>query len=287
VRVLLTPDTAIVTAGETRQFSASGQLSDSATAAIAVTFTATGGTITPDGLYTAGDTPGTFAVVATADALADTSTVTVVPPPPPPPPTTYATEFDVDENPLSEGGRWQHLDPLLTPVRTLGGRAFGTMEGDGDFDDSNGYLTGYGNDYEVEGTIWINPDLERSGFREVEILLRWTDDGPERDTPFGATHASGYEINVAYDGRYMQLGRFKGDKLVQVDNYAVPQTGDRFRARVEGQRIRVWWNDVLMIDFTDDDAQLRITTGHPGIGFFVRDAPNTDFGFEAIVVRPL
>jgi hypothetical protein len=86
----------------------------------------------------------------------------------------------------------------------------------------------------------------------------------------------------------MQLGRFKGALLVQVDNYAVPKTGDRFRARIVGQRVRVWWNDVLKVDFTDSDASLQVTTGNPGIGFFVSGgAPNTDFGFDSITVRGL
>jgi len=109
-----------------------------------------------------------------------------------------------------------------------------------------------------------------------------------RSTQYGATSANGYEINVQHAGQYMQLGRFKGALLVQVDGYATPKTGDRFRARIEGQRIRAWWNDVLKIDFTDNDASLRIPSGNPGIGFYVsQGAPNTDFGFDSVIVRAL
>jgi hypothetical protein len=85
----------------------------------------------------------------------------------------------------------------------------------------------------------------------------------------------------------MNLGRFKGALLTQVRSYAVPRTGDRFRARIEGQRVRAWWNGVLKIDYTDTDASLRIATGNPGIGFFVRSSPNTDFGFDSVTVRAL
>lgn len=48
---------------------------------MSVTYTATGGTITPSGLYTAGQTAGSYQVIATLQGgiLADTSTVTVVP----------------------------------------------------------------------------------------------------------------------------------------------------------------------------------------------------------------
>jgi hypothetical protein len=203
-------------------------------------------------------------------------------------PNSYTTNFDIDENPLSEGGKWLHIDSTLSKCKVVGGRAFGTQSGTGAFDDSNAYLTGYGNNYEVEGTVWLNPGLSGPGNREVEILLHWTDDGPLRSTAFGPTRANGYEINVQHAGSYMQLGRFKGALLVQVDNYAIPKTGDRFRARIEGQHIRVWWNDVLRIDFTDSDASLQVTTGNPGIGFFVSGgASNTDFGFDSIIVRRL
>jgi hypothetical protein len=204
--------------------------------------------------------------------------------------TTYTTNFDVDENPLSEGGKWLHTDPTLTTCKAVAGKAFGTQNGSGGFDDSNAYLTGFGHNYEVEGTVWLNPGLSGTGNREVEILLRWTDDGPLRSTAFGDTHTNGYEITVQHLGNYMNLGRFKGANLVgPITGFGTPKTGDRFRARIEGQRIRVWWNDVLQIDFTDSDASLQVTTGNPGIGFFVSGpgVPNTDFGFDSIIVRGL
>jgi len=170
----------------------------------------------------------------------------------------------------------------------VGGRAFGTQSGTSGYDDSNAYQTGFGNNHEVEATVWLNPNYGGSGNREVEILLHWTDGGPLRSTPYGATRANGYEINVQHQGAYMQLGRFKGALLKQVDNYAVPKTGDRFRARIEGQRIRAWWNDVLKIDYTDTDSSLSITSGNPGIGFYVSGgALNTDFGFDAVTIRAL
>lgn len=200
----------------------------------------------------------------------------------------YSTNFVLDENPLSEGGRWLHADPTLTRCKVVGGRAFGTQTGTSGYDDSSAYLTGFGNDYEVEAVVWLNSGFSGASNREVEILLRWTDDGALRSTPYGATQANGYEINVQHAGQYMQLGRFKGALLTQVDGYATPQTGDRFRARIEGQRIRAWWNDVLKIDFVDSDPSLQIVRGNPGIGFYVSGgAPNTDFGFDAVTVQTL
>lgn len=56
--------------------------------AVAVSFRATGGTITAGGLYTAGPTAGTYAIVATAGRLADTARVTLAAPSATPAPVT-------------------------------------------------------------------------------------------------------------------------------------------------------------------------------------------------------
>ncbi len=83
VRIILSPDTATVYVGETKQFSVSGKYSDSSVAPVSATFTATRGTITATGLYTAGQTTGIFRVIATSTTanLADTSAVTIQPAP--------------------------------------------------------------------------------------------------------------------------------------------------------------------------------------------------------------
>ena len=77
--VVLTPATASLVTGSTKQFSVAGQWSNGATTAPAVTYSATGGTINSSGLYTAGNTAGTFRVIAVQQGgtLADTSTVTL------------------------------------------------------------------------------------------------------------------------------------------------------------------------------------------------------------------
>ncbi len=63
--VILTPSQASLATGGTQQFSVSGQWSNGATTAPAVTYSATGGSINSSGLYTAGNTAGTFRVIAT------------------------------------------------------------------------------------------------------------------------------------------------------------------------------------------------------------------------------
>jgi len=80
--VILTPASVTLNSGATRQFAVSGQWSNGATTAPSVTYSATGGTITSGGLYTAGGTAGTFRVIATQQGgtLADTATVTITAP---------------------------------------------------------------------------------------------------------------------------------------------------------------------------------------------------------------
>ena len=198
----------------------------------------------------------------------------------------YSTGFDTAESPLSEGGRWLHTDSTLTVCKTVGGIAFGTQTG-GTYDDSSAYMTGYGNNHEVEGVVWLNPNAPSTPNREVELLLRWTDNNPLRSTQYGATRATGYEVMWSHIGAYLILGRFKGAELARANSSApAPKSGDRFRARIEGQRIRAWVNDVVMIDYTDSNTSLQIVSGNPGIGFYIDGgASNTDFGFNSVTVR--
>jgi hypothetical protein len=79
--VTISPASTSVPSGATKQFSVSGTMSDGSAATIKPRYTATGGTISSAGLYTAGKVAGTFAVIATdsASGKADTSSVTVTP----------------------------------------------------------------------------------------------------------------------------------------------------------------------------------------------------------------
>ncbi|HET9464046.1 MAG TPA: PKD domain-containing protein [Gemmatimonadales bacterium] len=81
-KVILMPATTSVVAGSTTQFAAYGRTSAGDSVPVAVTYTATGGTIATSGVYTAGRTAGTYRVIAKNTAgLADTSAVVVSPAP--------------------------------------------------------------------------------------------------------------------------------------------------------------------------------------------------------------
>jgi parallel beta-helix repeat protein len=79
VAVVLTPASVALLSGVTQQFAVSGQMSDGSTAAVNVTYTATGGTITVGGFYLAGGLAGSYRVIVTlvGGTLADTSDVTI------------------------------------------------------------------------------------------------------------------------------------------------------------------------------------------------------------------
>lgn len=81
--LVVTPASASLSAGGTQQFTATEQLSDgSSRAASGVSWSATGGTVTAVGLYTAGGTAGSFRVIGVGTSgYADTSSVTIMAPP--------------------------------------------------------------------------------------------------------------------------------------------------------------------------------------------------------------
>ena len=82
--ISLTPVSVTLGTGATQQFTAVGRMSDNSTTSVDVTYSATGGSVSASGLYTAGNTAGTFRVIAVQEggALADTSVITVSPPAP-------------------------------------------------------------------------------------------------------------------------------------------------------------------------------------------------------------
>ncbi|HEX2208552.1 MAG TPA: hypothetical protein VHG93_12775 [Longimicrobium sp.] len=79
IAVVVSPPTATVAAGGTVQFSAAGRLSNGNTSGVNVSWTASGGLVSANGLYTAGAvTGGPFQVIATGPGgLADAATVTI------------------------------------------------------------------------------------------------------------------------------------------------------------------------------------------------------------------
>jgi hypothetical protein len=76
-RIVLRPATIVLATSSGYQFAAFGRTSEGDSIAVEVTYSATGGTITQSGLYTAGPSAGSYSVVASAGPLADTALVTL------------------------------------------------------------------------------------------------------------------------------------------------------------------------------------------------------------------
>ena len=79
VQVVVAPATANVAVGTSQQFTAYGRRNTGDSVAVNASYSATGGTITAAGLYTAGSSAGTFRVIAQdpSTSLADTGTIAV------------------------------------------------------------------------------------------------------------------------------------------------------------------------------------------------------------------
>lgn len=92
--VTISPTSATLNRGERMTFSATATRCGKSTP---VTWTATGGTITDMGEYTAGSTPGSYSVTATEPKSETSSSATVVirEPPPPPPPAVTLTRIEL------------------------------------------------------------------------------------------------------------------------------------------------------------------------------------------------
>ncbi|UCF20284.1 MAG: phytase [Gemmatimonadota bacterium] len=154
--VLLSPESATLAPGVTQQFEARGARNVGDTIAVYVDYTATGGTITPNGLYTAGAVLGAYQVTGThrPTGLAGTAEVTITEPPPPG--GTVTVQATVETDPSHHSGDtaddmaiWIHpTDPSLSLV--IG-------------DDKDGGLMVWGLDGRelqyVDGTNYNNLDL--------------------------------------------------------------------------------------------------------------------------------
>ena len=75
--MIVSPASVSLTSGSSKQFTPYGLNSVGDSVAVTASFTATGGTITSAGLYTAGQTTGSYRVIATSNGLADTAAVSV------------------------------------------------------------------------------------------------------------------------------------------------------------------------------------------------------------------
>lgn len=220
---------------------------------------------------------------------------------------SYSTRFELDEDPLSEGGMWlnggkEGVD--WANVVTANGVAYGertrmgvaerrveqgNLEASdaedaapvGDYDDPTAVLSGaWGKDQHGKATVFSRNPTEEY-FQEVEIRLRST------MTPHSCT---GYEVFfrcLKTENGYAEIVRWNGgpgdftslNKLFG-SRYGV-KDGDVIEATVVGNVLKGFVNGVELISATDD----VFDSGAPGIGFnFGVGDTNVDHGLSSFEV---
>jgi hypothetical protein len=203
----------------------------------------------------------------------------------------YFTTFGTTENPISESGAWSNIDATRTRIATSGGRAFGTQIG-GAYDDSVAWLTGaWPADVQLTATVFRG---STSGLEEVELMLR----GAQT-----ATTTTGYEVNFAHDGQYVNLYRWEGGinladfvPIVPENTHSISgglNTGDQIRATIRGDAVTAFYNKGAgwVTIFTGSDTSVgghaKYTSGRPGIGAFKTSGSGalTQFAFEDLTVE--
>ena len=280
--VVLTPDSVEVTYGQAIQFTVSGRWSNGDTTRPAVSYAATGGTISAAGLYTADTMVGHWQVIATGpDGLADSARIVLTLPPA----RHFTTNFPLTENPISQGGVWINGGAIgldWNNVSTTPGLAIG-HQGAIEFTDGTALLGGrWTPDQTVSATVHSVTPAD-SCYQEVELRLR------------SALHshlATGYEITFkaspAFDA-YLQIVRWNGvlgDFTYLSDNFGHEfgvTEGDSVSGTIVGDTIRAYKNGVLMAQVLDTVFQ----TGSPGMGFNLSGGvpgclgTNGNYGFSA------
>jgi len=191
--------------------------------------------------------------------------------------TTYSTDFSAVQSPLADSAWSSGLDPLQTPVRTEHGIAFGTQTGlemaQKNYNDSEAFLVGpFPPNQRASAVIHKAPGLS-GGYTEVELLLRWSVGPLRKGLKYGETHSYGYEINLAWDGQYSGIARFKEEAICWSGNIASlgVQDGDEFSAEIVGSTItsslrRKGVSHVLCT--VTDASATPFASGSPGIGFY-------------------
>jgi hypothetical protein len=244
-----------------------------------VTWTATGGTITTNGLYTAGMTSGTFTVTATsASGPAGSSTVTI-----PAAARTYSTNFPLTENPIAEGGQWINGGAVgldWANVATTPGLAMG-MQTSGTYNDATAILQGpWAADQRATATVYSAGGLNSACGTELELRLR---------SAISSHGNRGYEIGFGVVDAYVLIVRWNGAlgdftvlHMAFGDQYRI-RDGDVVSATAVGNVITAYKNGAVMAQVTDG----RFPGGSPGLGMNLDNSNsvchgiNNKFGFRA------
>jgi hypothetical protein len=197
---------------------------------------------------------------------------------------SYSTRFQLDEDPISEDGKWINgwKDGIdWYNIITKNGVAYGAVT-QGEYTDPTALLTGtWGKNQKVKARVFTRNQTEKY-YQEVEIRL------PSKIAPHLCT---GYEVFwrcLKTPNAYVQVVKWNGKvrdwtslKKHTGARYGV-KDGDLVEATIFGNVIKGYINGVEVIPVTDDTFKAR----HPGMGFnYGVGESNGDFGFTSYEVE--
>jgi hypothetical protein len=197
---------------------------------------------------------------------------------------SYSTRFLLDEDPISEAGKWQNgrKDGLdWYNVITRAGEAYGEVT-QGGYTDPTALLAGSWGKYQTVKAKVFSRNPTETYYQEVEIRLR------SALTPHRCT---GYEVFwrcLKTENAYAEIVRWNG-KLGDWTSlqkhtgakYGV-KDGDLVQATIAGNVIKGYVNGVEVISVSDDTYK----EGNPGMGFnYGVGQSNKDFGFTSYEVE--
>lgn len=192
---------------------------------------------------------------------------------------SYSTDFNLTENPISEGGQWHRANNIFTNVRTANGRAYGTNGVTNTYDDSYALLSGFGPNQTAEAVVYRSNSLVTGITHEVELLLHFADDSNgARGYECLFNYAGGIQI-VRWDG---QIGNFTDLTPSNAQGYGRDLvSGDVVKARIIGSVITVFVNGQQLAQVTDT----TYADGQPGISFFTRPGGSSaNFALDSYTV---
>jgi len=191
-----------------------------------------------------------------------------------PPGGSYSTNFNLTENPISEGGVWTNGGAVglnWQNVRTTTGLAFGSGTSSS-YNDCVAHLSGFSANQSAEATIfrqvgYISPDSH-----EVELLLRFA---------ITSGNARGYEVTFSIGQTAAGIVRWNGASgdwtvVGSVNLLRAPVTGDRVKATIVGSTITLYQDIGSGYVNLGSVADSKWATGNPGIGFFIRPGSGAD-----------
>jgi hypothetical protein len=196
---------------------------------------------------------------------------------------SYSTRFQLNEDPISEGGKWINgaKDGLdWYNVITSSGKAYGAVS-KGAYTDPTALLAGeWGKNQFAKAKVFSRNQTGKY-YQEVELRLRSTLTG------HGCT---GYEVFwrcLKTKDAYAEIVRWNGKvgdwtslRKLSGSQYGV-KDGDVVEASIVGNVIKGNVNGVEVISVTDG----TYSTGSPGMGFnYGVEESNADFGFTSYEV---